>query len=341
MVPFASGNPIQSISPSDVWLRVGNKSMQNGNYERSIFCYSEAAKADNTSAASWYKKGLALGSLAKLNESIDCFETAIFIDSSNPSPWFSKGLAFCALAKYNEAIECFNKAIDINPSDPSPWFGKSLSLCGLGEYNEAIECSNKAANIDPIFSSSLWCTKGLALNAVGEYNESLEYCNKAIDIEPTLSIAWIIRSYNLCNLGKTDAAKESYKYAINLDPKSEITSQISAALCFNSTSLKNHLTNESEPILRIQNAILIFTIIAAIATIIGAGAAIRGCQHAGESKELQKESLDLQKKEHYEKHPQEGQTRKCDKTHTWEIYHKSQGWFNTRIPDTETPDWSI
>ena len=68
---------ILELMKERMWVKDGNLSDNEGEYEKAIIAYDHALQIDPTDAEAWYDKGETLKKMGKIAEANECIETAV------------------------------------------------------------------------------------------------------------------------------------------------------------------------------------------------------------------------------------------------------------------------
>jgi len=68
---------IVELMKERMWVKDGNLSDSEGEYEKAIIAYDHALQIDPTDAEVWYDKGETLKKMGKIAEANQCIETAL------------------------------------------------------------------------------------------------------------------------------------------------------------------------------------------------------------------------------------------------------------------------
>ena len=102
--------------------------LQNKKYEEALKLVESGF--DKTSETDWYSKGNILGNLNKNEESIQCYDEALFLDTRYTKAWYRKGLKLLAMGRL-EATACFENVITLENEPKKMWWSKAAVFCLL------------------------------------------------------------------------------------------------------------------------------------------------------------------------------------------------------------------
>jgi tetratricopeptide (TPR) repeat protein len=135
---------------------------------------------------------------------------------------YEKGVAAMSQRKWAAAEKSLNNAVTIYPEYAQAWSELGEALREQSKVQEAQAAYEKALKADPKYVKPYVQLARLALNERNPL-EALEITNRALEIKPvefpTLFFYNAVANYEL---KKLDAAEESAKQAIGLDPSHEI-----------------------------------------------------------------------------------------------------------------------
>lgn len=215
-------------------------------------------KENQTSAASWIKKGLKLRQQKKHTEAVEAFEKALQIDTKNDEIWCNLGISLIYndmfetvvdylcdylviladsqfkptlysvskndIDRYEKAIEAFNKAIEINANNVTAWIHKIIVFNRLGRYMDAMECVNKAmsnattSNNAELLYNAGICMMLTSISYQSDISPAIDMLNMAAEIDPQNYDAWLLKSVALYKLGKASEAITSFDKALAIKP---------------------------------------------------------------------------------------------------------------------------
>jgi tetratricopeptide (TPR) repeat protein len=136
------------------------------NYQLAMTRYDEALGLDSNSALSWNSKGIALGSVCRLDESIESFDRALSIDSDLAEVWNNKGVSFDWLGRHDQSLGCYDRAIRLKPEMAVAWMNRACTLSlDMSLLSLAQENASRAIKLDPSLENetSLWTWRYLQL----------------------------------------------------------------------------------------------------------------------------------------------------------------------------------
>jgi tetratricopeptide (TPR) repeat protein len=127
------------------------------NYQIAMERYEEALRLNPNSTLAWNSKGIALGSICKIDESIKCFDEALKIDPTLAEVWNNKGVSLDLNGKNNESMYCYNKAIEHNPKLAITWINRASTLSlNLSLSSLARENASQAIELDPSLENDIF-----------------------------------------------------------------------------------------------------------------------------------------------------------------------------------------
>ncbi len=131
---------------------------------------------------------------------------------------FNAGLELSRAGQYEEAIAEFQKALDKDPEQANIVANMADSYSKLEKNEEALKAYQRAIELDPN-EAAFHTNMGVLLSQMGKMDESQEAFKKAAELNPAGSAQ---NFYNIgatmVNNGQTEAAIESFRQAISVDP---------------------------------------------------------------------------------------------------------------------------
>lgn len=240
---------------SNLKLREGNKSRDEGDHKSAEKFFSEAIELNPENALAWHNRGWAYIEQKKYKQAITDFNKALELSPNWEMPYFGRGWTYNQMKEYKAAIKEYDKVIELNPKYAIAWNNRGAAKSWLNQMKEALDDYNKAIELNPryakayenrgaalsalgdkeksrqdfqraekIIRSNMGADKiideVLALNKRGEFNAALELLNQAAELYPDNQFVFVNRG----NLYKDafrdyEAAIADYNKTIELNPK--------------------------------------------------------------------------------------------------------------------------
>lgn len=173
------------LAPQDPrsWSDLGRTHAAAGEIAHAARCFAEAVDIDPAFVDGWHNLGLALIKLGRVEAAFDSLKQALLIDPQRAQTLIAMGELLTQQEQFDDALECFERAARFDPA-----LARARSL--LGEY---MLLHGKAARAEQLFRQSI------ALDA-----EHVE--------------GWIGLARTLEDLGRANAAADTYLHALELRP---------------------------------------------------------------------------------------------------------------------------
>lgn len=120
-------------------FNAGEKSFQNGNYERAAERYSEALKLDPNHNESLIRRAFCYNALKQYDKSVEDYSAILKSDPNNINALLSRGGAYSKLEKYDLAIEDFNKVIELDKKFHQAYADRGEAKKYLGDKKGACD----------------------------------------------------------------------------------------------------------------------------------------------------------------------------------------------------------
>jgi tetratricopeptide (TPR) repeat protein len=174
----------------------------------------------------WDTRGFLLTNLKRVEEAINSVNQAIALtpeDSNDADAWFDRGHFFREFDLNDQAAECFQRAAEIvDQSDSASvddrsetWSNLGYHYFSQGQYEAAIASFEKAPYMRIRDTEAQWLT---ALIQVGRKDEILPRYTALVEAEPDSDAAWERHGQAMVHLEHYEAAIDSYKRALRLNP---------------------------------------------------------------------------------------------------------------------------
>ncbi|NES83816.1 MAG: tetratricopeptide repeat protein [Moorea sp. SIO2B7] len=207
-------NPKNAIA----WVDRGYVLIQLQLYKDAITSYDKAIQIKPDFYLAWLGKGNALIPTRDYDGALVAFDKALEIRPESYLTWHNRGSLLVGKRNLSEAIKSYEKAIKINPSFYHAWRDRGFALSQLNRNQDAIISFEKALDIEPKDYKS-WVGLGIARMILKQYSEALAALDKAIDIQPNNPLIWMNKGGLLEDWNRLQQACQSYKSAIEIDPR--------------------------------------------------------------------------------------------------------------------------
>ena len=106
-----------------------------------------------------------------LNRSIEAFTQAAQLNPNYVPLWINRGYVLCELKRYAESIEDQKRALSLDPRAYEAYGNWGVALMRQGKFNEAIPYFDRALSINPFFVNG-FANLARCLGNVGRYTDS-------------------------------------------------------------------------------------------------------------------------------------------------------------------------
>lgn len=177
--------------------------------------YAEAIKRAPENAQFYYRYGTVLGEKGEHSSAIAAFDDAIKRHEDFPKAWFRKGLSELAMQNYTAGVASLTKSIQldarmrIGEDDPG---GAAYHALGdlynrYGFYDKALQVYDNGITNNPE-SAQLYRGRGVAELKLKRFSEAEQSFRKALELEPKSAKAFF-------NLALSQHAQQNYKGALD------------------------------------------------------------------------------------------------------------------------------
>lgn len=151
---------------------------------------------------------------------LDTINNILTINKSNADALLRKADILRQYNKNQKALEVYDQVIKLNPENHEAWFQRSQLIIKLGlDKEEELKCYRTLLDLD-IDDPEILRTVGETLaKKEGIFEDKLKWFDKMILYNPNNAFAWENKGAILAEKEKLEEAFESYKKAVELDPK--------------------------------------------------------------------------------------------------------------------------
>ncbi len=130
------------------------------------------------------------------------------------------GSALFMIEDYQGALSAFNREIHINPTYPDAYCDKAYALNELGNYEEAFRAASFAVKLDSTYADS-YNAIAVSLNQLDQHDEAMKNVLRAIEIDELRANYFYTQGNIFLNKGNLQDALNSFKTALELNPRYE------------------------------------------------------------------------------------------------------------------------
>jgi len=163
----------------------------------------------------------------KQAEGIQLLELLLSSRPDDPGVLYNLGVALSDAGRLERAEICLQRAVELKPSDTNIRVALGVALGRMGRDDEAGEVLKAAIAQD---AKNPWAHRNLAgmLMKDAKPNEAIPHYEAATQIQPNDQIAWLGLA-EACRLtGRTKAAEDAYRSAIEINPHSDLAEKARA-----------------------------------------------------------------------------------------------------------------
>ena len=123
-------------------------------FEKALKYFQDASTADPSLQVAKVNQGIALLSLAKVDDAKKVLDEAAKADPKDPHVWYALGMLDKNSADPQAAVEDFKRVIAINDSDADTWYFLGTVYSQLKQFPQAIDAFEHALKLNPLHASA-------------------------------------------------------------------------------------------------------------------------------------------------------------------------------------------
>jgi predicted O-linked N-acetylglucosamine transferase (SPINDLY family) len=160
-------------------------------------------------APAWVNRAHALRGLRRLDEALASFERAVLLAPSSIDAHAGRGDVLLSLRRYDDAVDSYDRALQINPAHIESLNNRGSALRRSRRLREAIDSYESALRLEPDSPDVLSNLANVYLG-LERLDDALRCCERALALQPGLAGALNIRATIQRDLGRQEAAADSY-----------------------------------------------------------------------------------------------------------------------------------
>jgi len=183
---------------------------------------SKEQEVQRLQARATYEQGLSHLKEGRVSLALASLQEAVRLDPAAPLYHNTLGIIFLHyLAKPAEAQPEFQKAIELDPTYAEAQTNLGVTLAQQGKWSEAVTAYRKALSL-PVYPTPevAYANLGWAYLNLDKVREAEESYRAAIQLQPKFSQAYYFLGVVLDREGRKDEAKAAFRSARDLDPDS-------------------------------------------------------------------------------------------------------------------------
>ena len=185
-------------------------------------CVTRDQEVQRLRARATYEQGLSHLNEQRVSLSLAAFQEAARLDPDAPLYHNTLGVVYLHyLSKPTEAQAEFQRAIELDPTYAEALTNLGVTLAQQGKWAEAVTTYRKAISL-PMYPSPevAYANMGWAYLNLDKPKEAEESYRTAVQLQPKFAQAYYFLGVVLDRQGKKDEAKVAFRMARDLDPDS-------------------------------------------------------------------------------------------------------------------------
>ncbi|MBO0911809.1 MAG: tetratricopeptide repeat protein, partial [Acidobacteria bacterium] len=123
-------------------------------FEKALKYFEDAAAADPNLHVAKVNQGIALLSLARVDESRKVLDEAAKVNAKDPHVWYALGMLEKNGSDPEAALDAFKRVIEIDDSDADTWYFLGTVYSQLKQFPQAIDAFERVLKLNPLHASA-------------------------------------------------------------------------------------------------------------------------------------------------------------------------------------------
>ncbi len=167
-----------------VQLALGNIAYSRGDLERSVTCYGNAIELKRDFGTAYYKKGVCLYRMGRLQKALDTFTQILtFKNQSHAMASYFIGLINNFLGRDDESVEAFSRLRKDSPESKIANYYMAQLLYKQHKFEEAVPLLSELLEEAPQFAEVQF-QMGKTLMAMHKNFKAIKYYKKTLELNP-------------------------------------------------------------------------------------------------------------------------------------------------------------
>ncbi|MGD8854582.1 MAG: tetratricopeptide repeat protein, partial [Gammaproteobacteria bacterium] len=191
-------------------------SLAQADYSRAAGYLARLIAIKPASPDLYFKQGVALQSLGKVEEAEAAYRKAVAINRDHAVASYNLGTTLQAQNKNSEAVVAFERAVSSKPEFALAYYNMGISLRAIGKCAAAIEAHRRAIELDPTYADAHAELASLLQNAA-RLEDSVTAYRSAIKLKPSDAGYYSGLGVTMYHMGRPDDAIGYYQKALLID----------------------------------------------------------------------------------------------------------------------------
>jgi Flp pilus assembly protein TadD len=202
--------------------RMGLLYLHNDNFAPKAMAYLDRAIAMSPNDAKLYNmRGIAWSKMGESERAAADWRKATELAPKDNQLHVNIAADHLRLGNLDAAIASLRTALTIDPKDARAHSNLGTAHERQGDFDAAIEDYGRAIAIDRNYANA-YSNRSYAHFRKGDASRALDDADRAISLEVRLAMAHVNRGHALAALGRTDAAADAYRTAMDCNPSPDV-----------------------------------------------------------------------------------------------------------------------
>jgi tetratricopeptide (TPR) repeat protein len=200
------------------WVRLGHKSLNEGNVAAAVKAFSEAVALDADNAELRTARADALREAREFDRAIEDYDLAIRLRPLDPPAYHGRGDAYFGKRDFERAVADYDEALRLDAKNAVTWNNRGLAMHRLGRNDRALADFAEALRLDPKYAMAHY-NRGTVFHRQGRHEKARADYSDAIRLNPRMAIAFNNRGLSYHEEREFDKAVADFSDAIKIDAK--------------------------------------------------------------------------------------------------------------------------
>lgn len=205
------------------YLAEARRWLERGEFEPSLRLYARALEENPRSAAAWAGQTRMLIELGQLREANAWADKALEVHPGDPEILSAKAMALGRSGEWEAALAFSDAAIGEQTVSPYAWLARADVLLGRGD-RQVDYCLDKAITL----AARDWLVTWLAARVRMFHHQfagALKLLQQAVALDAGRFVVWLQMAECEVALGYLDAARTSFRQALDLEPDNGVAQE--------------------------------------------------------------------------------------------------------------------
>jgi len=237
IVPQLMAQDLGAPAAAQQWFEKGMHSVQNGDVEQAILCFSRALAIHPQHVQSYHQRAFAHQTCRRLDCAIYDYTAALALDPHLANACYNRGLCHGLQSHFHQAIQDFDRVIELCPNNAGAYNNRGLAYRKAGQPQQALADFSQAIALDPD-DALAYHNRGVTYAQCGDFAPAIRDLDTAAALDANDADVYLSRGLTYDRMGAVDAAVADFERYLARAPHAANQEAVRQRIALLKTALK-------------------------------------------------------------------------------------------------------